>query len=65
VFDYAAPFGFLGRLAERFFLTRYMRRFLAAHNRELKRIAESDSGASSLQKADRDQSRDKSVRRFE
>jgi transcription-repair coupling factor (superfamily II helicase) len=42
VFDYAAPLGLLGRLAERLFLTRHLRRFLAARNAELKRIAESD-----------------------
>ena len=42
LFDYAAPLGLLGRLAERLFLTRHLRRFLAARNAELKRIAESD-----------------------
>ena len=41
-FDYAAPLGLLGRLAERLFLTRHLRRFLDARNAELKRIAESD-----------------------
>ena len=41
VFDYAAPLGPLGWLAERLFLTRYMRRFLVARNRELKAVAES------------------------
>src|SRR5262249_35023673 len=43
VFDYAAPLGILGRLAECLFLTLYMRRFLLARNRELKSIAESNS----------------------
>ncbi len=42
VFDYEAPFGVLGRIAERLFLTAYMRRFLEARNRELKALAESD-----------------------
>ena len=42
VFDYAAPFGPLGRLADRLFLTTYMRGFLEARNRELKAVAESD-----------------------
>ncbi len=40
VFDYTAPLGPLGWLAERLFLTRYMRRFLEARNRELKALAE-------------------------
>ena len=42
VLDYAAPLGPLGRLAERAFLTAYLRRFLEARNRELKAVAESD-----------------------
>jgi ligand-binding SRPBCC domain-containing protein len=42
VFDYAAPLGLLGRIAERLFLTRHLRHFLDARNAELKRIAESD-----------------------
>ncbi len=42
VFDYEAPLGVLGRIAERLFLTAYMRRFLEARNRELKAVAESD-----------------------
>jgi ligand-binding SRPBCC domain-containing protein len=41
VFEYAAPLGLIGRLAERLFLTAYMRRFLEARNRELKTVAES------------------------
>jgi ligand-binding SRPBCC domain-containing protein len=45
VFEYAAPLGPLGRLAERLFLTAYMRRFLEARNRELKAVAESDDWA--------------------
>lgn len=41
VFDYHAPGGWLGRLAERLFLTRYMRRFLVERNRIIQRVAES------------------------
>ena len=41
VFDFEAPLGILGRIAERLFLTAYMRRFLETRNRELKAVAES------------------------
>lgn len=40
-FRFSAPLGFLGRLAERAFLTRHMRRFLEDRNATLKRLAES------------------------
>ena len=40
VFDYAAPLGPLGWIAERLFLTAYMRRFLEARNDVLKAVAE-------------------------
>jgi ligand-binding SRPBCC domain-containing protein len=43
VFDYRAPLGPLGRLAERLFLSAYMRRFLLARMQELKALAESDA----------------------
>jgi len=43
VFDYQAPFGLLGRIAERLFLTAYMRRFLLARGRALKVLAESSA----------------------
>ena len=43
VFDFQAPLGILGRIAERAFLTSYMRRFLETRNRELKSVAESDA----------------------
>jgi ligand-binding SRPBCC domain-containing protein len=43
VFDYSAPLGVLGWVAEQLFLTRYMRRFLEARNCEIKSVAESDS----------------------
>ena len=42
VFDFDAPLGPLGRLANRLFLTRYMRRFLLVRNATLKAAAESD-----------------------
>jgi ligand-binding SRPBCC domain-containing protein len=45
VFEYEAPLGPLGRLAEWLFLTAYMRRFLEARNRELKTVAESGEWA--------------------
>lgn len=41
VFDYAAPLGMLGWIAETVFLTRYMRRLLAERNAVVKRVAES------------------------
>ena len=42
VFDYHAPLGPLGWLAERLFLSAYMRRFLQTRMEELKALAESD-----------------------
>jgi hypothetical protein len=45
VFDYAAPLGPLGRIAERLFLTRYMRRFLEERCRVIKEAAESGESA--------------------
>lgn len=42
VFDYDAPLGALGRLANVLFLTSYMRRLLAERNAVVKRVAESD-----------------------
>lgn len=45
VFDYRAPLGPLGWLAERLFLSAYMRRFLLTRMRELKALAESDAWA--------------------
>jgi ligand-binding SRPBCC domain-containing protein len=41
-FEFAAPLGPVGWLAERLFLARSMRRFLEERNAALKRIAESD-----------------------
>ena len=42
VFDYAAPLGLLGRLAERLFLNAYMTKLLRQRAEVLKRLAESD-----------------------
>ncbi len=42
-FTFQAPLGFLGRIAESLFLTRYMRNLLLARNRYLKQVAESDA----------------------
>jgi ligand-binding SRPBCC domain-containing protein len=43
VFDFSAPLGFLGRLAESLWMTRHFRSFLEVRNRELKALAESDA----------------------
>lgn len=40
VFDFASPLGLLGRLADVFFLTRYMRNFLRRRNVMLREVAE-------------------------
>jgi ligand-binding SRPBCC domain-containing protein len=40
VFDYEAPMGLLGRLADWLFLERYMRHLLEARNLVIKRLAE-------------------------
>jgi ligand-binding SRPBCC domain-containing protein len=45
VFDYAAPLGPLGRLAEQLFLNRYMRRLLEERARGIKAVAESGDHA--------------------
>ena len=42
VFDFTAPLGLLGRLADRLFLDRYMRRFIIQRARVLKDLAESN-----------------------
>ena len=43
VFDYEAPLGLIGRMAEWLFLSAYMHRFLLARLVELKALAESDA----------------------
>ncbi len=40
VFDYEAPLGFLGRIADRVFLKRYMTALLERRNRLIKEVAE-------------------------
>lgn len=42
-FEFSAPLGPLGWIAESLFLERYMRRFLLRRNAHLKRTAESDA----------------------
>lgn len=42
VFDYTAPLGPLGRLAERLFLSAYLRRILTERCQEIRAVAESD-----------------------
>ncbi len=44
-FDFASPFGRLGRLADHLFLASYMRRFLLARVEAIRRVAESDDAA--------------------
>ena len=41
-FEFEAPLGILGRLAEKLFLTRYIKSFLLKRNSELKEMAESN-----------------------
>lgn len=40
-FDFSSPFGAVGRLFDRLFLTGYMRRFLETRNESLKQLLES------------------------
>jgi ligand-binding SRPBCC domain-containing protein len=42
VFDFTSPFGLLGRLVNRFLLTKYMRLLLEERNRIIKKAAETD-----------------------
>lgn len=42
VFDYTSPCGVLGKLADKWFLERYMRNLLSERNEEIKRVAEQD-----------------------
>ncbi|MEK3980194.1 SRPBCC family protein [Psychrobacillus sp. FSL K6-2836] len=41
-FDYKSPFGILGKLADKLFLERYMKKFIISRSMELKKIAEKD-----------------------
>ena len=40
--DFQSPLGFLGRIADSFFLKRYMRRLLVTRNAAIKNAAETD-----------------------
>lgn len=42
VFEYQSPFGFLGKLADKLFLKKYMTQLLTERNRVVKEFAESD-----------------------
>jgi ligand-binding SRPBCC domain-containing protein len=42
IFSYEAPYGGLGKLADRLFLTRYMKALLEARNKTIKEYAESE-----------------------
>ncbi|SES30335.1 hypothetical protein SAMN05518872_107180 [Psychrobacillus sp. OK032] len=41
-FEYTAPFGVLGKIADKLFLKRYMKNFIISRASELKKIAETD-----------------------
>jgi ligand-binding SRPBCC domain-containing protein len=40
IFEYAAPLGLLGKLAEKLFLNRYLKNFLIERNNYIKLLAE-------------------------
>ncbi|WP_335869316.1 SRPBCC family protein [Bacillus sp. 2205SS5-2] len=40
IFSYKSPFGIFGKIADKLFLEKYMRRFIVNRAKELKRIAE-------------------------
>jgi ligand-binding SRPBCC domain-containing protein len=42
IFDYASPFGIVGRLADKLFLEKYMTRLLLERNQVIKEFAASD-----------------------
>jgi ligand-binding SRPBCC domain-containing protein len=48
LFEFQAPLGFLGKLAETLFLTRYMKRLLLTRNRYMKQVAEGGIDAAIL-----------------
>jgi hypothetical protein len=52
-FEFGSPLGFLGRVADRLFVTSYMRRFLVRRNEMLKRLAESAEWSRYLETAGR------------
>jgi ligand-binding SRPBCC domain-containing protein len=50
IFAYEAPYGSLGRLADRLFLTRYMKKLLEMRNKTIKEYAESEKWKFILEK---------------
>lgn len=50
VFEYQSPFGFLGKLADKLFLKKYMTQLLTERNRVVKEFAESDKWKELLRK---------------
>jgi ligand-binding SRPBCC domain-containing protein len=50
IFTYEAPYGGLGKLADRLFLTKYMRSLLETRNKTIKEYAESDKWKFILEK---------------
>ena len=50
IFTYEAPFGRLGKLADRLFLTNYMKTLLETRNKTIKEYAESDKWKFILEK---------------
>ena len=50
VFEYLAPFGFLGRIADKWFLEKYMTNLLLQRNKVIKEFAESDKWKELLHK---------------
>ena len=48
-FEFESPLGILGKIADRLFLTAYMRRFILRRNEVLKRLAESAEGSRYLE----------------
>jgi ligand-binding SRPBCC domain-containing protein len=50
IFAYEAPYGGLGRLADRLFLTRYMKTLLETRNKTIKEYAESEKWKFILEK---------------
>lgn len=42
IFDYTSPLGFLGKIADKLFLAKYMTNFLIQRNQIIKEFAESD-----------------------
>ena len=51
-FEFHSPFGLLGRIVDRLFLTGYMRRFIVRRNAVLKQTAESDAWRKYLKEPD-------------